>query len=203
MLVATEDVIESAGEAEEADRDPGGKDTDASPTNAESPKRRRRSIRWRSVLAYGLLPGLAVVMAMASGYLKWYGASAHECRVAAAESVRAASEGAIAMLSYRPDTVEKDLDAARDRLTSPLKDSYSSLTHDVVIPGSRQKAISASATVPAAASVSASPNHAVALLFVDQTIIVGNDPPTNSASRVRVTLDKIAGRWRISSFDPL
>lgn len=107
------------------------------------------------------------------------------------------------MLSYRPETVEKDLNAARDRLTGTLRDSYSSLTRDVVIPGSKQKSISASATVPAAASVSAAPDHAVVLLFVDQTVVVGNDPATNTASRVRVMLDKVAGRWLISSFDPL
>jgi Mce-associated membrane protein len=107
------------------------------------------------------------------------------------------------MLSYRPETVEKDLGAARDRLTGALEDSYGSLTHDVVIPGSKQKMISATASVPAAGAVSASPNHAVVLMFVNQTITEGNDPPTNTASRVRVSLDKVGGRWLISSFDPI
>jgi Mce-associated membrane protein len=32
---------------------------------------------------------------------------------------------------------------------------------------------------------------------------VGQDAPTNSASSVRVTLDKIDGRWLISGFDPV
>jgi len=140
---------------------------------------------------------------LGAGYLKWYDSSAHDARVAAGQSVRAASEGAVAMLSYRPDTVEKDLTAAKDRLTGALKDSYSSLIHDVVIPGSKQKMISATSTVPAAASVSASPDHAVVLMFVNQTILIGNDPPTDTASRVRVTLDKVDDRWLISSFDPI
>ena len=35
-------------------------------------------------------------------------------------------------------------------------------------------------------------------MFVNQTITVGNDPPTDTASSVRVTLDKIGGRWLIS-----
>jgi len=73
----------------------------------------------------------------------------------------------------------------------------------VVIPGAKQKHISAVAKVPAAASVSATPNHAVALLFVDQTVVVGPDQPTDTASSVRVTLDKIGGRWLISGFDPV
>jgi len=59
------------------------------------------------------------------------------------------------------------------------------------------------ATVPAAASTSATANHAVVLLFVDQTVIVGQDAPSSTASSVRVTLDKINGRWLISGFDPV
>ena len=37
----------------------------------------------------------------------------------------------------------------------------------------------------------------------DQTVTVGNDAPTDSTSIVRVTMDKIAGRWLISAFDPV
>ena len=121
----------------------------------------------------------------------------------ARESVQAAIDGTVALLSYRPDTVEKDLEAAKSRLTGTFLDAYTSLTHDVVIPGAKQKQISAVATVPAAASTSATATHAVVLLFVDQTVIVGKEAPTNTASSVRVTLDKVDGRWLISQFDPV
>jgi Mce-associated membrane protein len=57
--------------------------------------------------------------------------------------------------------------------------------------------------VPAAASVSATPNHAVVLLFVNQTAVVDKSPPADSVSSVRVTLDKVDGRWLISGFDPV
>jgi Mce-associated membrane protein len=59
------------------------------------------------------------------------------------------------------------------------------------------------ATVPGASSVRATQSHAVVLLFVNQTVIIGQDAPTNSASTVRVTLDKIGDRWLISQFDPV
>jgi len=117
--------------------------------------------------------------------------------------VHAAVDGTVALLSYRPDTVEKDLDAAKSRLTGTFLDAYTSLTHDVVIPGAKQKQVSAVATVPAAASSAASPTHAVVLEFVDQAVTVGQSAPTNSASSVRVTLDKVDGRWLISQFDPV
>jgi Mce-associated membrane protein len=119
----------------------------------------RRRFSWARVTAYGLLPGLALVLALAAGYLKWQADSASQAQEATIQSVQAASEGTVAMLSYRPETVDKGLTAVRDRLTAPLRDQYSKLTHDVVIPGAKQKNISATATVPAAGSVSASGNH--------------------------------------------
>jgi Mce-associated membrane protein len=154
-------------------------------------------------VVYALLPGLAMLLACAAGYLKWQDGSIQDSGTASTESVRAATDGTIALLSYRPDTVEKDLEAARSKLTGSFLDAYTKLTRDVVIPGSKQKQISAVATVPAAAPKSATANHAVVLLFVNQTIIVGQDAPTSTASSLRVTLDRIGGRWLISQFDPV
>jgi Mce-associated membrane protein len=76
------------------------------------------------------------------------------------------------------------------------------LTDEVVIPGAKEKKISATATVPGASSVVATENHAVVLVFVDQSVIVGNDAPSATASAVQVTLDKTGDRWLISGFDP-
>jgi Mce-associated membrane protein len=51
--------------------------------------------------------------------------------------------------------------------------------------------------------VSASQNHAVVLVLVDQTTTIGNDAPTSTTSSVKVTLDRISGRWLISDFTPV
>jgi Mce-associated membrane protein len=166
-------------------------------------EKRRTAGRVPRLIGYALLPGLALLLASAAGYLKWQDASLREAAIARAESVRAATDGTIALLSYRPDTVQKDLETARGALTGAFLDSYTKLTHEVVIPGAKQKQISAVATVPGAASKSATANHAVVLVFVNQTVIVGQDAPTNSASSARVTLDRIGGRWLISGFDPV
>jgi Mce-associated membrane protein len=93
--------------------------------------------------------------------------------------------------------------AGRDRLTGTFRDAYTSLTNDVVKPGSKQKQISAVAAVPAAASISATENQAVVLVFVNQTIVVGNDAPSSTASSFKVTLEKRGDRWLISGFDPV
>jgi Mce-associated membrane protein len=161
-----------------------------------------RDTQGRHIVAYVVLPLLVMGMAVGAGYLKYQGGSVSDAQTAAMSSVQAATEGTIALLSYNPDTVQTTLTAARDRLTGPFRDSYTSLTNDVVIPGAQEKKISAAATVPAASSVTASENHAVVLVFVDQSVIVGNDAPSATASAVQVTLDKTGDRWLISGFDP-
>jgi Mce-associated membrane protein len=172
---------------------------DAEPTNIgtpEPPKKRRH------VVAYVLVPALVMCMAVGAGCLKYQDDSISDAKAAALTSVQAATEGTIALLSYRPDTVQATLTAARDRLTGQFRDSYTSLTNDVVIPGAKEKNISATATVPAASSVMADGNHAVVLVLVDQSVIVGNEAPSATASAVQVTLDKAGDRWLISGFDP-
>jgi Mce-associated membrane protein len=161
----------------------------------------RRS--WATVLSYVVLPGLALLLAAGAGYLKWQATTVTESQKAAASSVTAATEDTIALLSYHPDTVEKDLTSARDRVTGSFRDDYTKLTTDVVIPGSKEKKVSAVATVPAAASVSASENRAVVLVFVDQATTIGTDAPTDTASTVRLTLEKVDDRWLIFQFDPV
>jgi Mce-associated membrane protein len=172
-------------------------------TETAEPDKPKRKIQWARVFAFGVLPAIALLLALGAGYLKWMDNSVRNDEVARDESLKAAKDSTVALLSYKPDTVEQQLHAARDLLTGDFRDSYTSLTNDVVIPGAKQKQISAVATVPAAASVSANPRHAVVLVFVNQTVIVGQDAPTDTASSVRVTMDKVGDRWLISKFDPV
>jgi Mce-associated membrane protein len=109
----------------------------------------------------------------------------------------------VALLSYRPDTVDAELHAAQSRLTGNFRDSYASLTDDVVIPGAKQKQISAVATVAASSVISATRDRSETLVFVDQSVTVGQDAPTSSSSCVRVSLEKVGDRWLISGFDPV
>jgi Mce-associated membrane protein len=181
-----------------------GNSADADEPTPDGPKARRvLGIGWGRVVAFGLLPAVAMMLAAAAGFLKWQDSSVRDSEAARIESVQAAADSTIKILSYRPDTVERDLGGARERLTGTFRDAYTSLTNDVVIPGSKQKQISAVAAVPAAASVSATRNHAVVLVFVNQTVIVGNDAPSSTASSVKVTLDRQGDRWLISGFDPV
>jgi Mce-associated membrane protein len=192
------DEAEAADEADLLDVDETEGDDDA----VEAPVERGSRFSWTRLLVVAL-PALALIIALGVAYLKWLDGTARESRTAAEASVRAASESTIAILSYKPETVDRDLKAAAERLTAGFRQQYTQLVNDVVAPGAKQQHIAAVATVPAAASVSATGKHAVVLVFVDQTTTIGNDAPTQTTSSVRVSLEKVDGRWLISQFDPV
>lgn len=192
----TEDELDSKGAQQESEG------LDESEVQSK-PERARRPIVWSRVFAYGILPALALALALGAGYLKWSAGEADDLARARAESVQAARDDAVTLLTYHADTVDKDLAAARERLTGEFKDAYAELTRQVVVPGAKEKHISSVAKANAAASVSATANHAVALVYVDQTVTIGTGAPTDTQPVVRVTLDKVDGRWLVSRFDPV
>lgn len=210
----TDEPVESEVETTSADvavepADPAETSEDATEVVAEeAPDDVKRGIDWARVLAYGLLPGLALLLVLAAGFLKWQDDSDRTTDInngdsSASEAMDAAKNSTITMLSYQPDTVEKQLNDARDLLTGDFRDSYTSLINDVVIPGAKEKQITAVASVPAVASVSAERNEAVVLVFVNQTVVVGGSAPSDTASSVRVTLEKVGDDWLISEFEPV
>lgn len=182
-------------------------DEEAVEASLEDATKRQGMDRAR-VFAFVILPAVALLLAAAAGFLKYQDSSARVSDISnpgslASQTIQVARDSTVRLLSYKPDTVEQDLGSARDLLTGDFRYSYTKLTNDVVIPGAKQQQISAVATVPAAASVSVDSDTAVVLVFVNQTVIVGTDAPTATASSVRVTLDKVGDRWLIANFDPV
>jgi Mce-associated membrane protein len=51
--------------------------------------------------------------------------------------------------------------------------------------------------------VSATADHAVVLVFVNQIITVDNDAPTNTSSSIKVSLQRVDGLWLRAAFDPI
>ncbi|MDT5155148.1 MAG: Mce-associated rane protein [Mycobacterium sp.] len=204
---AVDDASETPDSATTAVDEPDATDetdeSEAVEAGAVEETNRRAGVDWARVAAYGVLPALALILAMAAGYLKYVDNSVREDGTARIQSVQAATASTVAILSYRPDKVEQQLNDARNLLTGEFRDSYTSLINGVVIPGAKQQQISAVATVPRAGSVSADPSHAVVLVFVNQTVVVGTGAPSSTASSVSVTLDKVGDKWLISEFTPV
>jgi Mce-associated membrane protein len=158
---------------------------------------------WLRPLVLVVLPAVIVLLGAGAGFLAWQDRSHRAVETARLESVQAASDATVAILSYKSDTVEQDLGSASDRLTGSFLESFTDLVNKFVIPGAKEKKISTAAEVSAAASVSATADRAVALVFVNQTVTIDGGVPSGSASSVRVTLDKVDDRWLVSAFDPV
>jgi Mce-associated membrane protein len=161
----------------------------------------RRSVNWSRVLVYGLLPGLALLLAMSAGLLKWKDSSIRDLQAARSQSVSAARDSAVALLTFRFDTADRDVAATREKLTGKFLTMYTQQAQQELIPSAKQRHVVATAHVSGAAPESVTPSRAVVLLFVDQTVKIGDTPPVPSEYDVRVTLDKVGERWLVSDFD--
>jgi Mce-associated membrane protein len=161
--------------------------------------RRRDSRTWTAALLLAV-----VLLAAGASWLFWNAGVHREAERGGANAAQAARDSIVAISSYQPATVGETLGAAaRDRLTGKFFDDYTQLVKTVVAPESIAKKITAAATVPAVAVVSAEPRHVVVLAYVDQTRTAGSGAPEKATSTVRVTMDNVDGRWLISDFEPI
>lgn len=115
------------------------------------------------------------------------------------EVVRAASEGAAALLTYTPDTVAADMYAATARLTGDFRDYYGRLTDTVIVPTAREQGISRSASVTESGVTTVHGDSAEALVFLRQVTRTTAAPdPVTERVGARVELTRVDGRWLIS-----
>jgi Mce-associated membrane protein len=149
---------------------------------------------------------VAVVLALAVGVgvLFYQYRQNEQTDQARTDAVTAASAQAIAMLAYDFGGVDQQLASAADGLTGDFKDEYSSLVTSVIAPGAKEKSLTVQVTVQGAAVVDAAPDNATVLLFLNQ-ITTSSDAPdaASSGSRVRMSMEKVDGRWLASNLEPI
>ncbi len=122
---------------------------------------------------------------------------------AARSAVRAASEGAVAVLSYTPDSLDRDLAAAKSHLTGDFLAYYSEFSGDVLEPTAKQKQITNKASVVRAAVSELHSDTAKVLVFVNQISNSNEKPLVAMGNSVIVSLTKSDGSWLISGFQPV
>ncbi|OBB00929.1 twin-arginine translocation pathway signal [Mycolicibacterium fortuitum] len=123
---------------------------------------------------------------------------------ASATVLKAANDGTVALLSYAPDSLDRDFTAAKSHLTGDFLSYYTQFTEEIVAPAAKQKSVKTAASVVRSAVSEIHPDSAVALVFVNQATTSAENPNGSfSASAVKVGLSKIDGNWLISSFDPI
>ena len=110
----------------------------------------------------------------------------------------------MALLSYKPDTLDQDFAAAKSHLSGDFLNYYNDFTKQVVTPAAKTKGVATAAQVVGAAPSELHPDSAVVLVFVNQVTSSKERPdPAMASSSVKVSLDKLHGQWLITKFDPL
>ncbi|OBC01080.1 twin-arginine translocation pathway signal [Mycobacterium sp. 852013-50091_SCH5140682] len=118
--------------------------------------------------------------------------------------LKAATDGTVALLSYKPDSLDHDFTTAKSHLTGDFLSYYNKFTQEIVTPAAKQKAVSTSAAVVRSAVMEMHPDSAVVMVFVNQATTSNQNPDGSfAASTVKVGLTKVDGSWLISSFDPV
>ena len=157
-----------------------------------------------------IAPLVLVLLFLVSGalatwlYVEQYRPDQQTDAAASKSAVDAARDGIVALLSYKPDTLNQDISAAKSHLTGDFLNFYDQFTRDVVTPAAKEKQLTTTAQVVGAATSELHPNSAVVLLFVNQATVSKDRPdPAMSASTVLVSLAKVHGKWLISKFEPV
>lgn len=163
---------------------------------------RRGLAWWRPILLTTLL---VATLGFGAGYFYFvYRPDLQTDRVARHEVVKAASDGAVALLSYSPETLERDFSNAKSRLTESYLTYYQQFADQIVGPAAQRGQVTTTATVIRAAVSEMNPNSAVVLVFVKQKTASKEKPqPIVTSSSVRVTLAKVKGSWLIEKFEGL
>jgi Mce-associated membrane protein len=137
-------------------------------------------------------------------YFKQYRPDQQTNPAAASVALDAAKNGTVALLSYSPDSLDKDFAAAKSHLTGDFLSYYTQFTEQVVTPAAKQKSVKTTAAVVRAAVSELHPGSAVVLVFINQNTVSKENPNGSfAASTVKVGLKKINDTWLIGSFDPV
>ncbi|WP_308377741.1 hypothetical protein [Streptomyces sp. ISL-98] len=182
-------------------------DTATKPTHPESPSSHRAGLL-SAALAVLVVAGLTTTTALALDHRE-----SQRTDQARTDALAAARQAAPTILSYDYRHLDRDFTTARGHLTGSFLKEYGRTTRTVVAPTAKKYRGVVKATVAkppgddgsaAVSVVSASPDKAVILLFMNQvtnsTQISG---PRVDLNRVRMTLTRTPEGWKVSAVDAL
>lgn len=188
----------------------GNRDVEVADDSAEQAERTERSEDRRRGRKVKVVPVVLILLLLISGgaatwlYFEQYRPDKQTDPGVANAVVAAASDGTVALLSYSPESLDKDFAAAKSHLSGDFLSYYNQFTEQIVAPAAKQKSLKTSARVIGAAVSELRPNSAVVLVLVDQSTTSKDNPdPAMASSSVLVSLARVNGAWLITKFDPV
>src|ERR1700733_1873348 len=192
---------EAIDEDEEDQEDEENEDDIPFGRNAKKTKGDRTALRnrpWGRYLRRGAVPLILIAALAVSGFLGWKQWQEHQVKLAGQQAQQAAVAYAQVLTSIDSNKVDENFRQVLDGATGEFKDMYTQSSVQL-----RQLLIDNKATahgvVVDSAIQSESTNMVVVLVFIDQTVTNMQAPdPRIDRSRIKITMQKIDGRWRAS-----
>jgi Mce-associated membrane protein len=179
---------------------------DIDATGSEESSERASGKQVRRVPLSGLVWVVLVVasVGLLAGLLYFQYRPAQQTNDAAAQSaIAAAKDGTVAVYTYSPNTIDRDLASAQSHLTGDFSSEFKQYIQSPAPTDAKRNGVKTAATVAGAALMELHPDSAKALLFINQTTTSAQNPATSETSRsLLVTLTKVDGKWLISSMKP-
>lgn len=178
---------------EAASEDGGRGETEPAEAGA---RRRVTPKRWLAAV-------VLVVALTAASYGGWLLYQRHQRDVAAAQALAAAEKYAVALTSIDSHNIDKNVADILDGSTGEFNDKYakSSGQHRQLVVNGR---VTARGKVVESAIKSATTNKVQVLLMVDQSVSnLATPEPQLDRSRIKMTMEKVGGRWLVSKVELL
>ncbi|MGH3317460.1 MAG: hypothetical protein ACRDO0_15070 [Nocardioidaceae bacterium] len=185
------------------------KEKKAKPPKAERPAKATTAARAGGTppnWVLGVLAGLLVAALALDGFVAWREVSQRNAEEASARALHSAliqspsvaEQAAVPVLSYRYDTIDKDLAEAQRYLTDEFRPGYTASIGLVRREASRAQ-VTVEAEVLSSGVVEASGNRAEVLLFVNQTTTSpARSEPTTALNRVVFSMVRRDGTWKVA-----
>jgi Mce-associated membrane protein len=199
------DGVEIDTATDDKEKDLAVDEIDKAADSADSSSAARRSLPTIPLIPVALVLGLLAAGGLAGWlYFTQYRPDKQTDDAVAQSVVNAARDGTVALLSYKPDTLNQDFAAAKSHLTGDFLNYYDQFTKEVVTPAAQTKGVTTTAQVAGAAVSELNPDKAVVLVFINQATTSKERPdPAMASSSAKVSLAKVHGDWLITKFDPL
>nr|WP_253900531.1 tetratricopeptide repeat protein [Mycobacterium asiaticum] len=189
---------QDAEDAEDTQDTEDTEDTEDGPLLGKREQAKRHKRPWRRYLRRSILPLLLAASLAVSGFFGWKLWQQHQVQVAGQQAQQAAVKYAQVLTSIDSNNVDENFRQVLDGATGEFKDMYTQSSVQL-----RQLLIDNKATahgvVVDSAVASETTNKVVVLVFIDQTVANMAVPdPRIDRSRIKMTMEKVDGRWRAS-----
>jgi len=177
---------------------------DAASTAATADGSRATRHRISGKLITLFVAAVLIVVCTGDGFLWWNNRSDSQAQAAETAAEAAANESIPLVLSYNYVDLDRYAARATSKTTGPFAVDLKKLLDTQVLPAARAKNIATQTSVQGTATVTASANTVVLLMFIDQTTRMADAAaPKIEGARLQVTMTNQNDSWLISGLKPI